>query len=157
MKWEKKGLIYCPDKNSPEWMDNSVLTPQPFLLREDIIRVYGSFRDKDGVGRIGYVDVDAKNPSRILKISEKPVLDIGENGHFDDNGIILGDVLRVHDKIYMYYVAFQLVKKAKFFAFSGLAISDDNGETFVRQSSIPVLDRAEEGIFGRCIHCVMYD
>lgn len=157
MKWEKKGLIYCPDENSPEWMDNSVLTPQPFLLTEDIIRVYGSFRDKDGAGRIGYVDVDAKNPSRILKISETPVLDIGENGCFDDNGMILGDVLRVHDKIYMYYVAFQLVKKAKFFAFSGLAISEDGGETFTRRGKAPVLDRSEEGIFGRCIHTVLFD
>ena len=31
MKWEKKGLIYCPRGDS-DWMDNSVLTPQPFLL-----------------------------------------------------------------------------------------------------------------------------
>ena len=156
MKWEKKGLIYCPD-GSVDWMNNSVLTPQPFQLNEEVIRVYASFRDKDGVGRIGYLDLDAKNPANIIKISSKPVLDIGQDGCFDDNGMILGDVLRVNDKIYMFYVAFQHVQKVKFYAFSGLAISNDNGETFTRVQKTPIMDRKEEGIFGRCIHSVIYD
>ena len=71
--------------------------------------------------------------------------------------MILGDVIRVKDKIYMFYVAFQHVQKAKFFAFSGLAISNDNGETFKRVQRTPIMDRKEEGIFGRCIHTVIYD
>lgn len=156
INWEKRGLVFCPD-GSVDWMNNSVLTPQPFNLSEEVIRVYGSFRDKDGVGRIGYIDVEAKNPSNIIKISEKPVLDIGSDGCFDDNGVILGDVLRVKDKIYMYYVAFQHVQKAKFYAFSGLAISEDGGESFKRVKRTPVMDRTEEGLFGRCIHTVVYD
>lgn len=32
MMWQKKGLIFYPNKES-EWMDNSVLTPQPFFAR----------------------------------------------------------------------------------------------------------------------------
>ncbi len=127
MKWEKKGLIYqSPEDNS--WRDNSALTPTAFLLDTNIIRVYASFRDTQGVGRIGYIDVNANNPSDVLKISDKPVLDIGKDGMFDDNGVILGDLIRVDNKIYMYYVGFQLVKKSKFLAYSGLAISEDNGE-----------------------------
>lgn len=154
MKWEKQGLIYCPD-GSVDWMNNSVLTPQPFLLNDEVIRVYASFRDKDGIGRIGYLDLDARNPKNILKISEKPILELGGAGQFNDNGMILGDVLRVDSKIYMYYVAFQMVDKVKFYAFSGLAISEDNGETFKNYSRVPVMDRSEEGIFGRCIHSVI--
>ena len=69
MEWQKKGLIYCPDA-SIEWMNNSVLTPQPFLLDEDTIRIYASFRDKKGIGRIGFIDLDARNPSQIINISE---------------------------------------------------------------------------------------
>ena len=156
MKWNKRGLIYCPD-GSVDWINNSVLTPQPFLLEEETIRVYCSFRDKSGVGRIGYIDVEAKNPSKIIKISKEPVLDIGQDGCFDDNGVILGDVLKVKNKIYMFYVAFQHVQKAKFYAFSGLAISDNNGEIFQRVQKTPIMDRTDEGIFGRCIHSVIYD
>ena len=156
MRWRKKGLIYCPD-GSIDWMNNSVLTPQPFLLNEEVIRIYASFRDTNGVGRIGYIDVEAKNPRHIIKISDKPVLDIGVPGTFNDNGLILGDVLRIKDEIYMYYVAFQLVDKIKFYAFSGLAISKDNGESFEHYSKVPVMDRSEEGIYGRCIHSVIWE
>lgn len=156
MKWKKKGLIFCPNKEN-EWMDNSVLTPQPFLLNEETIRIYASFRDRLGVGRIGYIDLEAKNPSKIMKISKNPVLDIGRNGMFDDNGMILGDVLMVENKIYMYYVAFQLASKVKFLAFSGLAISNDFGESFQRLQEFPILDRSLEGLFGRCIHSVIYE
>ena len=154
MSWSKQGLIYCP-AGAIDWMNNSVLTPQPFLLNDEVIRVYASFRDEKGVGRIGYIDVSAKNPKHIIRISDKPVLDIGKPGTFNDNGMILGDVLRVENKIYMYYVAFQLVDKVKFYAFSGLAISEDNGDSFKHYSRVPVMDRVEEGIYGRCIHSVL--
>ena len=153
---EKKGLIYKPpfDKS---WRDNSGLTPTPFLLNEKVIRIYTSFRDIYGVGRIGYVDVDANNPSKILCISKEPILDVGNDGMFDDNGLILGDVIRVKDTIYIYYVGFQLVKKVKFLAYSGLAISEDNGNTFFKISNVPVLDRSDEALYIRAIHSVLYE
>ena len=78
MKWQKKGLIYMPPKDN-NWRDNSALTPTAFLLDENIIRVYSSFRDSKGIGRIGYVDLDANNPSNIIKISDQPVLDVGKD------------------------------------------------------------------------------
>jgi hypothetical protein len=156
MSWQKKGLVYRPP-NDGSWRDNAALTPTAFLLNTEVIRVYVSFRDPQGVGRIGYVDVDATDPSQILKVSENPVLDIGKPGMFDDNGVILGDVIRVKDQIYMYYVGFQLVEKAKFLAYTGLAISSDEGETFQRHSQVPVLDRADEALYFRAIHSVVQD
>jgi len=156
MEFAKKGLIYSLDKASgnPAWMNNSTLTPTPFLLNENVIRVFCAMRDEQGVARIGFVDVDANNPSKILKISPKPVLDIGEPGCFDDNGVILGDVVRDGDLIRMYYVGFQIPSKAKFLAYSGLAISRDGGETFERFSKTPIMDRADNALFIRAIHGV---
>lgn len=156
MKWQKKGLIYTPSKDK-SWKDNSALTPTAFLLNENTIRIYASFRDTKGIGRIGYVDVDANNPINIIKISDKPVLDIGKDGMFDDNGVILGDIIRVENKIYMYYVGFQLVKKSKFLAYSGLAISEDNGESFNRYNNTPIMDRKDESLYIRAIHSVIYE
>ncbi len=156
MKWEKKGLIYCPDgKNN--WDSNSFMTPTAIMLNTDTIRIYGGMRDNEGVSRIGFVDVDANNPSIIKNISKNPVLDIGEPGMFDDNGVILGDVIRVKDKIYMYYIGFQLVKKVKFFAFTGLAISEDNGNTFKRHQKVPIMDRTNTAPYIRAIHSVIYE
>jgi len=156
MNWKKKGLIYEPPLDG-SWRDNSALTPTAFLLNDNVIRVYASLRDKSGVGRIGYVDVNASNPSEVLKVSGKPVLDIGRGGMFDDNGVILGDLIRVDDKIYMYYVGFQLVGKVKFLAYTGLAISSDNGETFERVSETPILDRKDEALYIRAIHSVLFE
>jgi len=156
MKWKKRGLIYEPPFDG-SWRDNSALTPTAFLLNEDIIRVYSSFRDKDGVGRIGFVDVNANQPSEVIKISDEPILDIGEKGMFDDRGVILGDIIRVNDAIYMYYVGFQFVKNVKFLAYTGLAISYDNGDTFKRYSKTPVLERNDEALYIRAIHSVLYE
>lgn len=153
MKFLKKGLIYSPPFDG-SWRDNSALTPTPFLIDKTTIRVFCGLRDKYGVSRIGYVDLDAANPSQIKKVSDAPVLDIGQPGMFDDNGLILGDVIPYQDKILMYYVGFQLVQKVKFFAFSGLAESSDKGESFNRIQQTPILDRNEEGVFMRGIHSV---
>lgn len=154
MKFVKKGLIFSITQKS-WWMDNSTLTPTPFLLNEKTLRIYCSIRDAEGMGRIGYVDVEANNPSKILKVSSEPVLDIGKPGCFDDNGMILGDVVRNGDEVRMYYVGFQLVKKVKFLAFSGLAISKDNGETFTKISKTPIMDRSDNAIYIRAIHSVL--
>ncbi len=155
MHWKKMGLIYKPDGKS-DWKMNSALTPTPVVF-SDKIRVYAGFRDLEGVSRIGYVDLDKKDPSIIKKISQTPVLDIGTDGSFDDNGIILGDVVWVDERLYMYYVGFQLVKKVKFLAFTGLAISDDGGETFTKKSAVPLLDRKENALYFNAVHTAIHD
>jgi hypothetical protein len=156
MQWKKKGLVYAPDARMP-WASNSALTPTPMLIDDDVIRVYAGFRDDCGVSRIGYVDLAASDPSRVLAVSERPVIDVGRPGTFDDNGVILGDVLRHGDEIRMYYVGFQLVDKVKFLAFTGLAVSRDEGRTFDRVYEAPVMDRSDEGLYIRAIHTAMFD
>lgn len=155
MKWEKLGLTFKPEGKSG-WDLHSALTPTPFVF-EDKIRIYAGFRDFEGVSRIGYADLDKNDPTKVLKYSVQPVLDIGADGCFDDNGVILGDVIWVGDLIYMYYVGFQLVNKVKFLAFTGLAISSDLGETFIKQTTVPILDRQENSKFFNAIHTAIYD
>lgn len=154
MKWEKRGLIFKPEKIS-DWQDNTFTTPIPLLIKENLIRIFGGFRDKQGVSRIGYIDVLASNPSEIIEVSKTPVLDIGKKGMFDDNGVILGSVFKDENKIRMYYVGFQLVNNVKFLAFSGLAISTDNGTTFKRHQETPIFDRYKNEHYFRAIHAVL--
>ena len=154
MGWIKQGLIYNLDGTS-NWAKNTVLTPTPFLISEEVIRIYASFRDEMGRGRIGYIDVSAKNPKEVLRVSANPILDIGKPGTFDDSGIILGDLLHDDDQIKMYYVGFQLVKNVKFLAYSGLAISSDNGNTFWRYQPTPIMDRTSNALYIRAIHTVL--
>ena len=156
MKWCKKGLIYAPDGRL-QWAKHSALTPTPVLIDDDTIRVYVSMRDQKGVGRIGYVEVDAKNPLKVIHVTQEPVLDVGIEGAFDDNGVILGDIVNREGKLWMYYVGFQLVEKVKFLAFTGLAISKDGGSTFERYRNSPILDRNDEGLYIRATHSVLVE
>ena len=156
MKWEKKGLIYCPD-GSMDWAQHSALTPTPILLDDSTIRVYAGLRDDKGVSRIGYVDINADDPSCVRAVSTVPVLDVGIPGTFDDNGVILGDITTHNNVMYMYYIGFQLVDKVKFLAFTGLATSIDGGSSFQRHSNAPILDRSNNELYFRAIHSVMFE
>jgi len=154
MKWIKKGLIYNLDGKST-WAKHTVLTPTPFLISDEIIRIFASFRDDYGRGRIGFIDVNAANPKEIINVSSNPALDIGDPGTFDDNGLLLGDFVREENEIKMYYVGFQLVKNVKFLAYTGLAISKDNGTSFDRFQTTPIMDRCSNALYIRAIHTVL--
>ncbi len=157
-KWKKLGLAFDAKTSANHtWFANSALTPTPFRLSEEVIRVFAGFRDAGGVSRIGWVDVLADDPLRVLAVSKDPVLDVGAGGCFDDNGVILGDVVSGPEGIYMFYVGFQMVAKAKFLAFSGVALSIDGGNQFCRLSEAPILDRAPGQTTIGAIHTARYE
>jgi hypothetical protein len=156
--WTKKGLVFDTARQGVGgWMRHSALTPTPYRLDGDLIRVYAGFRDADGISRIGYVDVRADDPAAVVRVSAEPVLDIGRGGCFDDNGVILGDIVDAPGGLYMFYVGFQRVAKAKFLAFTGLAVSRDGRDSFRRVQETPILDRAPGRSTIGAVHSVMYE
>jgi len=126
------------------------MVPTPVLLDEDVIRVFVTFLDGNGIGRPGYVDVAAEDPTRVLAVSSEPLLDIGEPGTFDENGVLTCSVVRVGPGCWhMYYVGFELGTKIRYRLLSGLAISRDDGRTFQRVSRVPVLERSDAELYFR--------
>lgn len=155
MAWRKLGLVYCPD-GTLEWAKHSFMTPVPLQIKAGVIRIWGGFRDAAGISRIGWIDVAADDPTHVLEICKQPALDLGDAGMFDDNGVILGDVIPLPDgTLRMYYVGFQLVEKIKFMAFTGLATSCDGGVSFRRLQPTPVLDRAPQAHFINALHSIL--
>ncbi|HEY4145844.1 hypothetical protein [Pinirhizobacter sp.] len=156
--WSRQGLVFETARQGVGgWMRHSALTPTPWRLDEETIRVFAGFRDADGVSRIGHVDVLADDPSTIVRVGPEPVLDIGRDGCFDDNGVILGDVVGGPGGLHMFYVGFQRVAKAKFLAFTGLAVSTDGGLNFSRVQDTPILDRAPGRSTIAAVHTASYD
>ncbi len=150
MRWIKRGCIYRPDGNL-SWARSHASGPTPVLMNEDIIRVYISCRDHLNVGRVGYVDLDASCPEKIVNVGEAPVLDIGSPGTFDEDGVMATSVVEMPDGVlYMYYVGFELGHKVRYRLLSGLAISTDGGYTFSRVSRTPVLERSNDELYFRC-------
>ena len=154
MLWEKQGLIYSPPHDN-SWRHQNANCPTPLQLDEKTLRIFCAMCTSENVGRIGYVDVDIHNPGRILSVSEKPVLDIGRPGSFDDNGLVPLSLLVHNGKVYLYYVGFQLGVKVPYYMFGGLAISEDGGKSFKKISESPVLDRTDSEIYARCGMCVI--
>jgi len=156
MNWIKKGLIYTPE-GKVEWAKHSALQPTPFVLNKGQLRIYAGFRDNGGVSRIGFVDVDLDDPSRILNVSSSPVLDIGQPGTFDDNGVVPAAIVRRNRSLYLYYAGYHLEHRIRFTVFGGLAISEDGGNSFHRYSKAPILDRTDKELFFRVVHSVLFE
>ncbi|HWG41727.1 MAG TPA: hypothetical protein VN688_03000 [Gemmataceae bacterium] len=148
MMWDKLGLVYEAKGEQP-WAQSHAFIPTPLVRDENTIRVYAAFLDKEKVGRIGYVDVDARDPRRVLDVSPQPVLDIGIAGTFDDNGVTPVCVFDHRGKTFLYYVGWQLGIRVRYYLFVGLAISTDGGASFQRYSRTPILDRSDGELFVR--------
>lgn len=142
MRWLKRGRVYVPP-GDVEWAQHYAFPPTPVPVADGILRLYMAFCDADTVGRIGYVDVKADSPGEIVAVSERPVLDIGDDGMFDENGVLPTCIVPVGDRLYMYYVGYQLGYKVSYYQFQGLAISSDGGASFQRAQRVPVIDRSD--------------
>lgn len=138
MRWRKLGCIYAPDGNEA-WARSHAAIPTPVQMPDGGLRVYFGSRDDRGVGRIGYADLDPRDPTRILRRAAKPVLDIGRPGCFDDNGVLPTCAIWRGAELWLYYAGYQLGVRVRYVLFSGLAISRDGGESFTRVSEAPIL------------------
>lgn len=150
MIWEKKGLICSRETIDLSWYKKNTMVPLPYLIDDQCLRIFVTMCDEHNVGRIGYIDVDPKNPSRVIGYSKVPVIDIGADGHFNDNGVITASLLKVGTDLYLYYSGYQSCVKIPYLIFSGVAVSKDNGHSFTNLSSqVPLLDRVEGELFTR--------
>jgi predicted GH43/DUF377 family glycosyl hydrolase len=157
LKWIKKGLVYDPGGDPSWWAQAWALQPTPLVRADGSIRVFAGFRTREGVSRVGFVDVSAADPAHILRVSKEPVLDIGIPGAFDENGVVPCSIVERDGKLFLFYAGYQIGQKVKFYVFGGLAMSADGGESFTRMSRVPVCDRTDEELFFRVIHTMMLD
>jgi hypothetical protein len=141
MKWIKKGLIYQVKKNL-YWNQSHAQVPTAIKIGEDIVRIYYSTRDSDNRSHTSFIDVKASNPQEVLFEYDKPVLDLGKTGCFDDSGVMPTWVEKVGDEFYLYYIGWNVGHPARYRVANGLAISKDGGFTFTRYSNGPMLDRS---------------
>lgn len=146
MKWNwiKKGLIF-QSSGQFDWM-TSHTTPVCSIVLQDRLRVFFSSRtpmdaNRNFVSQIGYLDVDKTNLQKILGVSKKPVLDLGNPGTFDEFGCMVAKPVVFEGKIFLYYMGWQRLSgnPVPYQVMLGLAISEDHGETFYKVSSGPVL------------------
>lgn len=141
--WHKRGLIYAP--SGQNGFDQSHChKPTPLQLDEQTLRLYFGTRCTKGQTRTTFVDVDANDPSRVTYVHDRPVLDLGKIGAFDDSGANVSCVVRVGERIYMYFIGWNPGTTVHTRNAIGLAISEDNGLSFTRAYDGAILDRSKD-------------
>jgi predicted GH43/DUF377 family glycosyl hydrolase len=141
MKWKKLGHIFSPN-GEQEWMRSHAAVPIADHLRDDIFRIYFSTRDKANRANVAWIEIDLNNPTKILALSEQPVLKHGPIGHFDDSGTMLSCITRHNGMDYWYYIGWNLGVTVPFRNSIGLAIFSD--QKLIKRYPGPILDRNKD-------------
>ena len=143
-KWKKLGKVFNPQHvEGKYWLKEFAQAPS-VLIFDHFIRVYFSCRqlpDKNGqyISYSAYVDLNRDNLFEIIDLSEKPIIELGELGTFDEFGIYPTSVIRNGQEVWAYYGGWTRCESVPFNVAIGLASSRDNGITFRKLGSGPIL------------------
>jgi len=119
------------------------MMPTADHLWGDIWRIYFSGRDNNNRSLVGFFTIDLNNPEKILEVSEKPALGVGELGCFDDNGVTPASIISLSDRKLLYYCGWKPRGTTRFGLTPGLAESKDGGLSFTRVSRAPILRQTD--------------
>lgn len=142
--WKKLGKIFTPQEiTNRVWLKEFAQAPAT-LIFDTFVRVYFSCRppaDKNGqyVSYSAYVDLDRTNLFNIIHVSEEPILSLGNLGEFDEFGTYPVSVIRHNNDIRAYYAGWTRCESVPFNVAIGCAVSNDEGKTFNKLGSGPIL------------------
>jgi hypothetical protein len=156
MKWVKKGLVFAPDRQF-DWMVSHAAVPVADDLSKDELRLYFGTRDARGRSQLARIDVAADAPHSVHRVHDRPVLPLGNPGTFDDNGIMPASMVSYDGRKYLYYIGWNPQVTVPYRLAIGLAVSEDDGRTFVKASEGPVADRGFEEPYFNTAPSVLVD
>lgn len=142
--WEKLGKVFDPKTAvGRPWLSQFAQAPAT-LIFDDFVRTYFSCRppaDANGqyVSYSAYVDLDRRNPTRVLRVAEQPILSLGDLGTFDEFGTYPVSIIRHDGRIRAYYAGWTRCVSVPFNVAIGCAESNDEGKTFQRLGPGPVI------------------
>lgn len=142
MSWVQLGLVYVPDGRWA-WSQTHAQAPSAIVLR-DVIRVYYATRDRDNRSRPSFVEVDRDDPRRVIRVYDRPVMDLGEPGTHDEDGVLASHLVQQDGELWMYYGGVSRGGTVPYRMSIGLARSQDGGLTFDRVFKGPVVDRTPD-------------
>lgn len=142
MEWDNLGKIFDPTEHKlPQNCLEFAQSPQTLVLK-DRVRIYFSTRERDSIGKylshVAYVDF-TRDMSKLLDVSNHIVLPLGSLGSFDEHGIFPINVFNDGNRILAYTTGWNRKISVSADASIGLAFSYDEGKTFQRYGTGPLL------------------
>jgi hypothetical protein len=143
MRWRKLGHIFVARQQS-EWLHSHATVPFARQVARFQYRVYFSPRDRANRTSVCWLDIDIRQPTKILTISPEPVLRPGARGFFDDNGAMVSWLVDRGTEDWLYYQGWNVGVKVPFHVAIGLAKRSLAGPDlqFERFSVGPLVDRS---------------
>ena len=138
--WTKRGNIFVVNGQF-SWMASHAAMPLPYLLDDDRLRIYFGPRDLEGRTRTAMVDVDPAEPSEIVELHDRPALDLGKRGTFDDSGAMPSCLVEHGAELWLFYIGWNRGVTVPYRNAIGVAVSGDRGLSFERMGEGPVVDR----------------
>jgi len=136
-RWVKGGLILATADDSRAC--SHAMLPTPHRMG-DRLEVYFAACDADMRGRIYAVDLVDDVPVPKVTGATRLVLDLGDPGDFDCDGVNPCQVVARGGEVFLYYIGWQRGPAAvPYRLFVGLAVSRDQGATYRKISRNPVL------------------
>ena len=144
LSWRKYGLIFEPNKNG-RWAHSHAQLPVPVMLSNGRCRVFFAGRDNNQRSHVGWFDINLDEPTHIIEVSPQPVLEPGNPGFFDGDGIYVASAVRTGDrKLRLYTIGWNAgARPPLFYASIGAAESDDDGLICSKRGKSPILARSE--------------
>lgn len=143
MKWKKLGLVY--NVSGQHGFDKTHChKPTPILVDKDTLRVFFGTRDELNRTRTTFIDLDPNNLREIKYIHDRPSIDLGKLGAFDDSGANVCSLVRTGDTIFMYYIGANTSTTVHMRNAVGVAVSEDGGMSFRRLFDGAILDRTKD-------------
>lgn len=140
MKWRKLGRMFVPN-GEREWMASHAACPVPQQVDKDRHRFYFTSRDAHNRSVIASLEVDIREPQRVLALGSQPLLQRGSAGTFDDNGVSVGCVVVLPDETRLYYMGWTIRSPTIWENAIGVCRYADGGEGFRRHADPPILGR----------------
>lgn len=143
-QWHKLGRIFDPTSVADIWWMKEFAQAPSTLIFEDFVRVYFCCRPpRDANGqyesRAAYVDLNRHNLREVIGMAREPVLELGGAGTFDEFGTYPVSVIRDGEEIRAYYGGWTRCESVPFNVAIGCAISRDDGVSFQKIGTGPVL------------------
>jgi hypothetical protein len=142
--WRPLGRVFSPTAGEP-WCVSHASYPTALPLAGGNVRVFYSTRDKASRSSTASLDlmIDGER-FEVSKPPRGPLLTPGARGSFDADGVTVSSVVAHDGKLYAFYLGWTVLVRVPFTNFIGVAVSDDDGQTFRRCSSVPVIGRGPE-------------
>ena len=152
-KWEKLGLVFDPSLHAdrPDWMVDFAQAPNVIIF-DNYVRVFFCCRpapdaNRQFVSYCAFVDLDRTDLFNILNVASKPVLSLGELGTFDEFGTYPVSVMRDGTDIVAIYGGWTRCESVPFNISLGLARSENDGGSFEKYGTGPVLSHSPDEPF----------